>query len=332
MAQSRIADLPLATRQQGGTSIIILPELPQSSAFPAPTVSAASRVVVVQWKDVEARTGYIVDVDKKGLLVAVVHVGDKRYPKDYSDSRVLVTQTGVTWTRARRVGYLAEHNELPQKWQWLMKVWKTALTRDVELELNNMSPESRPECALCKKTVLESGERDGSDPCVTCPLCLLPAHKECGQEILRHLLWQQGGDQAEPAFRSSSSSSSAGAGLLSTGTRNLPVSANSLNLPEELRRCLVSYLALRLRLSRCFYRLNRYDLSIKGHICSFVSDLSAFYVCVITYCSVSSVPHCLGSIFLVPVQHSDCCFPMPQTHTQCANLLWLLWSFVNTRA
>ena len=68
----------------------------------------SARPALVQWRDTTAMTGHVVHIDSNGLLIAVVHVGDKRYPKDFSQARVLVPQTGVTYSRARRVGLLAE--------------------------------------------------------------------------------------------------------------------------------------------------------------------------------------------------------------------------------
>ena len=117
-----VADQPLATREDGGTSIIVIP---------ADEVRSP-QVAVVQWQDVTDKSGHIVDVDPKGLLVAVVHVGSKRFPTNYSTSEVIVPRTGVTYTRARRMGRFAEHNELPGHWQWLMQMWCYALDKTVQ--------------------------------------------------------------------------------------------------------------------------------------------------------------------------------------------------------
>lgn len=209
-AQVENQSLPLATRDRGGTSVVVLPG--------AELVSP--KVVLVQWRDCEAMTGHIVDVDAKGLLIAVVHVGEKRYPRDYSRCRVLVKQTGVTYTRARRVGFLAEKNELPSHWRWLMRMWTTAFKREVELQLNEVdrnqeeggssSNSSSIECACCSSSTHTTtnppperelnegnggGGRGGGDNnaarvrnyCLTCPLCLLATHGQCASELAQKL-------------------------------------------------------------------------------------------------------------------------------------------------
>ena len=74
--QQTCQTLPLATRVEGGTFVVLLPK---DEAAPL-----SSRVELVQWRDTDARAGHIADIDGDGLLKAVVHVGDKQYPKDLS--------------------------------------------------------------------------------------------------------------------------------------------------------------------------------------------------------------------------------------------------------
>lgn len=199
----------------------------------AETLASASRVVLVQWKDVNAKTGYIVDLDKDWLLVTVVHVGGKRFATDYSDSQVLVPQTGVTYTRARRVGLLAENNSLPPKWIWLMKMWRAALNRATETELYDLSmsdegqeqDQHQPplmECLICKHRNLTADVVGNKGPCFTCPLCLLQTHDLCAKEILQYVVENTG---------ASSSSSS------SSFSMPTPMAAG-LTVPEELLQSL----------------------------------------------------------------------------------------------
>ena len=103
--------LPLATREVGGTSIVCIPASSSDSSDDGRDVRAT--VEVVSWKDPASKHGYIVDLDAEWLLIPVVHVGPKRFATDFSMAEVLVCQTGVTWTRAKRRGTFAERNELP---------------------------------------------------------------------------------------------------------------------------------------------------------------------------------------------------------------------------
>lgn len=147
-----------------------------------------ARAVLIQWKDVVAMTGHIVDVDRKGLLISVVHVGDNRFPTDYSNGEVLVPRTGITYTRARRVRALAERNELQSEWQWLMQMWKAKISRDIEKQLASAvtlqgeeeSRESRSTltCSICNDTSSQAGI------VLTCPLCLLSSHEYCAAKLL----------------------------------------------------------------------------------------------------------------------------------------------------
>ena len=200
-------------------------------------------------------TGHVVDMDSNGLLIALVHVGDKRYPKDYSEARVLVPQTGVTYTRARRVGLFAERNELPANWQWLMKIWRVALKRDVEIQLTRAALESGHEatsslleCAVCKQSTRRPAPCDGAveidiavssdDFCLTCPLCLLPTHPRCCLSVAQTL------DSLALGVFSASASSTSSSSKRSTlmGSESelmLPQAATGLCIPEEISRCLI---------------------------------------------------------------------------------------------
>lgn len=221
---------------------MILPAMGNQSARPA----------LVQWRDTTAMTGHVVDIDSNGLLIAVVHVGDKRCPKDYSQARVLVPQTGVTYSRARRVGLLAERNELPANWQWLMNIWRVALKRDVEIQLTRAALESGSEatsslleCAVCKQSsrrptpsdvdveldLTDSTDSTG-DFCLTCALCLLPTHPRCCLSVAQTLDSLALGDLGTSSTSSSSKRS--------TLDLPLPQAATGLCIPEELSRCLIS--------------------------------------------------------------------------------------------
>lgn len=199
---------PLATRATGGTSIVIVP--PVSSEDRA-------RVEVVQWKDDPNRKqGYIVGVDSEMLLIPVVHVGSKRYATDYSNAEILVAQTGVTYTRAKRKGVLAERNELPKHWQRIMEMWKMALHRSQVSELQTISPADEQEasellectqlkCAFCgdSKPLAPSSSdcipprpttpSETGEVCV-CRMCMMEMHKSCCQRVCNESLVVSGVD------------------------------------------------------------------------------------------------------------------------------------------
>ena len=178
--------------------------LPEDEALSLP-----ARVELVQWRDIGARTGHIVDIDGDGLLKAVVRVGDKQYPKDLSNAQVLVTQTGVTFTRAKRKGPLAERNELPAHWQRLMHMWRVALRHDTDVQLQThmlnlghrqgsedahahlqQVPILEQRCGICPSPPRGTDSAAPTAPvdasrgmCLTCPICFQPTHEKCAQDF-----------------------------------------------------------------------------------------------------------------------------------------------------
>ncbi len=212
---------PLATRSSGGTSIILVP--PVSSEDRA-------RVEVVQWKDDPNRKqGYIVGLDSEMLLIPVVHVGSKRYPTDFSNAEILVAQTGVTYTRAKRRGVLAERNELPKHWQRIMEMWKIALHPSEVSELQTISPANEQEesellectqlkCAFCEgsstgrsgssksvppQSTTPTDAPDTGEVCV-CLMCMMEMHKSCCQRVCNESLVVSGVDDDGRMFQTPS--------------------------------------------------------------------------------------------------------------------------------
>ena len=206
--------LDLATRQRGGTSIIAIPSghsaAPESQ--PAADIAGQGRVLnrpsahiaVFQWREPEARRGYEVDLDSEWLLMTVVHVGRKRYPTDYSGAEIVVAQTGVTFSRAKRTGTLAERNELPIHWQRVVQMWRMACDLAAVNEIQAVQPVDADEaaalaectsvcCLACGlSTPLESAnghvealEASVGVPAVktdkvkSCAVCMMQLHGQC---------------------------------------------------------------------------------------------------------------------------------------------------------
>ena len=199
--------LPLATRDAGGTSIICF--------RPNGDTDSRANVEVVSWKDAASKTGYLVSVDSDWLLVPVVHVGARRFPTDYSSAEVIVHQTGVTWTRAKRTGVLGERNELPDHWRRIIQIWRTALNGKLDIcELQAIRPldsaeaselqECKLRCQICNSSAASrqpatgsasSSSASASDIILddrdlevfTCPVCLMALHHVCAASAVSAL-------------------------------------------------------------------------------------------------------------------------------------------------
>ena len=209
--QAAASGLPVSTRNDGGTSVVLLPA-EEAGGVP-------ERVVLIQWREPEKLTGHVVDVDANGLLIAVVHVGEKRWPRSFPGARVLVPRTGVTYSRARRTGHGAQRHELPVQWQWLMRVWKTYLSRDAEAQVMRAAAEDPAlqsqglltKCEVCKRThhlVDEELREHAEDLCLTCPCCMVASHRSCCAAVLVTELSRM--TQIGPAPRTEATSSNAG--------------------------------------------------------------------------------------------------------------------------
>ena len=173
-------ELPAATRKFGGTSIVFFPhgyKHPTATATATSSsnttgasssssaVGSSAVVKVVEWQSNGAKHGRIVDIDTNGNLIPIVYVGEKRHTQNFVEdfaAKILVPQTGVTWTRDRRVGALRVHNKLPEHWQWLMEMWSVALGRADDICLGQCSGQAEPEPLL----------PDELQPC--CQICGLP--------------------------------------------------------------------------------------------------------------------------------------------------------------
>ena len=216
-------------------------------------------VKIVDWSLDNGREGRIVDVEDNNL-VAVVCTGLKQHTKNFLDwpgVMPLLPQTGVTWSRARRVGQLKVINALPGKWVRLRDMWNMALRckyekqqreREQALMLQDGSANAGQEgedgdasmlelpgfdsCALCDQAhpiideVQGNGKAQGIPDMVrSCPLCLVPLHNSCLRAVLNHfhLQWAKSSIVGGKGTSSSSSSTAPGCGgKLPNDTRLLP--------------------------------------------------------------------------------------------------------------
>lgn len=197
---------PLATRLDGGTSIIYIPPPPDEGC--GSTDRGKHSLHVVSWKSTEQKTGWVVDLDSEWLLIPVVHVGPKRFARDFSDAEVIVCQTGVTWTRAKRKGIHAEKNELPSQWKRIWQIWSAAVDVSNMQELSRIEPVDELEaaeinrcaslqCCVCggsgnpkRASSSSSSSSSPSSPttqqptAMKCSFCMLESHCKCTHPLL----------------------------------------------------------------------------------------------------------------------------------------------------
>ena len=211
-AQHNGLNLPAATRTNGGTSLVYTPAQKSGSPNNDNEVIRPARVFLVEWQLSDARAGRIVDLDRDFNLIPVVPVGSKKHPQNFLEvpgSKLLVPQTGITWSRDRRSGRSGLRNTLPECWKQLVEMWHAALSTEHDnCELCECQAESHP---------CEDDGRNGvsdSDSGI-CSICLLTLHASCAKQI------------KEVVFGSSTSASA------SASSSSSPTTSLSFTLPSK---------------------------------------------------------------------------------------------------
>ena len=183
-------NLPPATRRCGGTSLVL---------FPLDCETMPGSVNVVDWQCEDASAGRVVDVDGEGNLKTVICVGPKQFAQNFRrmGARIIVPQTGVTWSRDRRRGFGRVLNKLPEFCLILIQMWRVTFQREgesrsgsqpsstaavVSEETDRTRQEVAQKCDICKcydaPQTVQGSNLDMQRP-VACPACNLCAHESC---------------------------------------------------------------------------------------------------------------------------------------------------------